>query len=372
MSATMTDERWNEVVDVAEEFSLLLGPANDKFLELGKLFPGARVLDLGCGTGPLSRSAAALVGDRGRVVGIDRSEAMIAAAKERAPGPANLQFFAHDAHELRFKEGTCDVIYSQLGFDSFANPLQVARRCRSLLRPGGRIAVMVLGERDHNQFVTAAGASVSQYAEKAFGLAKPESVRKLLEVAGFQDVKAKEIRALVTVHDRGSWWAALRSLLGISEREPPADLPRVPHCSLSIVMALGMVPPEGAPDVQPLRPLAEVVAQARARIRELSPYEVDKNLGKRAILVDVREPEEWSQGIIKNALRIPRGELELRLPRELAEKRGEIVVYCQDGSIGALAAARLEDWGYSSVWNLAGGFSAWMQDRMPISKPPFK
>lgn len=365
--------RWDRVADIGDRFSSYLGPANDKFLELGKLFPGATVLDVGCGTGTLSRAAARLVGDRGRVAGIDASEAMIDRATALSAGLSNVAFYVHDAQQLKFQERSCDTVFCQFGLEMLPDPAAFAARAHAVLRPGGRLAVMGLGDREHNEFFTAAGAHVAPYAEAAFALGTPGRLEALLKSAGFRTVKVRPIRALVKVTDPDAYGTAIQAVLGIPDGPLPAVAPGV-QLSLSLQFALAEIPAETAAAAgAELEPFERVHARARMKIRELSPYEVTKNLRKENVYyLDVREPEEWVQGIVKGALRIPRGELEHRLPTELPQKPGSIVTYSQDGSIGALAAARLVELGYSDVWNLAGGFVAWTQERMPISKPPFR
>jgi rhodanese-related sulfurtransferase len=84
--------------------------------------------------------------------------------------------------------------------------------------------------------------------------------------------------------------------------------------------------------------LKEMIQEARAHVRELPPKEVAAALeqGKVDLVVDVREPEEWSRGHIPGSVNIPRGMLEIRADpaspgahRELSRNRdARIVVYC--------------------------------------------
>jgi ubiquinone/menaquinone biosynthesis C-methylase UbiE len=85
-----------------------------------RLFPGARVLELGCGTGDDARALAALVAPDGKVVGIDASEAMIGVARERSGDGAHLTEFAlGDVRALDFPDGAFDACrrspYLELG-----------------------------------------------------------------------------------------------------------------------------------------------------------------------------------------------------------------------------------------------------------------
>jgi molybdopterin/thiamine biosynthesis adenylyltransferase len=64
-------------------------------------------------------------------------------------------------------------------------------------------------------------------------------------------------------------------------------------------------------------------------------------------------------GVIKGAITIPRGFLELRIEQALPDKSQNVVVYCQGGVRSAMAAKALEDLGYENVQSMAGGFGAW-------------
>jgi rhodanese-related sulfurtransferase len=74
-----------------------------------------------------------------------------------------------------------------------------------------------------------------------------------------------------------------------------------------------------------------------------------------AVLLDVREPDEWQAGHIEGALHIPLAQLPLRTG-ELPD--GELFVVCRSGGRSARAVAWLGQHGYSAV-NLDGGMGAW-------------
>jgi len=79
-------------------------------------------------------------------------------------------------------------------------------------------------------------------------------------------------------------------------------------------------------------------------------------------VLDVRETDEVDQGIIPNAIHIPRGYLELRVEDAVPIKDQPVIVYCAGGTRSALAAKTLQDLGYTDVSSLAGGFNAWKGD----------
>lgn len=361
--------QWDQVADVADSFSRVLGQANDKLLELGKLGAGARVLDIGSGTGALARRAASRVGPTGKVIGIDISATMVDAANTQN-GAENCQFYVSDAHELRFADDICDAVFCQMGLPFFENPERVLTRAQAVLKPGGRLVLMTFGALEHNTFFTTPGILDEATQARIAAFSDTALLSRGLEGLGFVDVRARPIRALATVSNIEAYWSTLRGTLGIATPPPPDLVRRVPpgsQLSIEVVFALALKRDPVAEKSPPLQAFETIAAKARRQVRELSPIEVTRALGKQAVrYIDVREPDEWTQGTIKGAIRIPRGELEQRILREVPDRNSVIVTFDQDGSLGALAAARLHALGYSAVWNLYGGFSAWKSDGMAV------
>ncbi|MFO7280451.1 MAG: rhodanese-like domain-containing protein [Thermoanaerobacterales bacterium] len=119
----------------------------------------------------------------------------------------------------------------------------------------------------------------------------------------------------------------------------------------------------------------EMVAAAKAGIENLGPAEVAAEVGRGAVLVDVREPTETADGVIEGAVLAPRGMLEFHAdpatPYHLDALSPErrVVVYCAAGSRSALAARTLQELGYRDVAHLEGGVQAWLADGRPLVPP---
>lgn len=106
------------------------------------LQPGQHVLDLGCGTGEDARAMDHAVAPGGRVVGVDGSEAMIAAARQRSPnGESSLEFLHGDAHALAFPDDSFDASRADRIFMHLESPANVVREMMRVTRPGGRVLV---------------------------------------------------------------------------------------------------------------------------------------------------------------------------------------------------------------------------------------
>ena len=105
---------------------------------------------------------------------------------------------------------------------------------------------------------------------------------------------------------------------------------------------------------------ADLINEAKGRVREISPQEAQGKLGGDAVFLDVREPNEWNLGHVPGAAHVPRGMLESKIEQQLPRDR-EIVVYCAAGNRSALAADTLQQMGYANVTSLAGGWRDWVQ-----------
>lgn len=111
--------------------------------------PGARVLDVACGTGVVSFDAARAVGPSGHVLGIDLSGQMIDAARRRKAELAlgNIEFVRMDAEAMDVLDASFDIAICALGLMYMPDPKQVLYEMRRILRPGGRLGLAVWGER---------------------------------------------------------------------------------------------------------------------------------------------------------------------------------------------------------------------------------
>jgi len=112
----------------------------------------------------------------------------------------------------------------------------------------------------------------------------------------------------------------------------------------------------------------ELLIQAKAAITEVHPEEAEAHLG-RAVFLDVREPDEYEQGAVPDALHVPRGHLEFQIEARIPDKSAKVVVYCAGGTRSAFAAKTLAELGYTDVVSLAGGFNRWKDDGKPWTTP---
>jgi len=113
----------------------------------------------------------------------------------------------------------------------------------------------------------------------------------------------------------------------------------------------------------------ELIQKVKSQIREVTVEEARARADKGAVLVDVREPDEWANGHIPGAIYIPRGFLELRIEDKVPDKSKEVVVYCAGGTRSAFGAKSLQELGYENVVSMIGGFGKWKETGLPITVP---
>jgi sulfur-carrier protein adenylyltransferase/sulfurtransferase len=115
---------------------------------------------------------------------------------------------------------------------------------------------------------------------------------------------------------------------------------------------------------------AEVLRQIKSRIDEVDPAAVHEQVGNGAVIVDVREPEEWSAGHIPGAIHVPKSYLESRIEGAVPDRSDHVVLYCASGNRSAWAARTLiEDLGYEHVESMTGGFTLWKDRGYEVQTP---
>ncbi len=108
----------------------------------------------------------------------------------------------------------------------------------------------------------------------------------------------------------------------------------------------------------------KLINDASKDVEQVEPDELDLS-DLNVLLLDVREPEEFSSGYLRkeNHLTIPRGKLEFVAMKKIFEQYGQdtpIITYCYKGPRGLLAAQQLKKIGFSDVKNLKDGLLNWL------------
>jgi SAM-dependent methyltransferase len=197
---------------------------------------GERIVDIGCGTGATTLALADAVGASGAVVGVDVSGTLLAVARERAVGHANVSFVEADAQTKAFDE-PFDGAFSRFGVMFFADPVEAFRNIARSLRSRGRLGFVCWREPSSNQWWTVAAEAAARYVELPspadptapgpFALADPERLERVLDEAGFGGISLDDVRRPVLLGGRGGVETALgflrRSRLGAAIVEGTTD-----------------------------------------------------------------------------------------------------------------------------------------------------
>lgn len=94
----------------------------------------------------------------------------------------------------------------------------------------------------------------------------------------------------------------------------------------------------------------------------------DSFTSNKAVLLDVREDHEWSEGHLPGAVHLGRGILERDIEVLVPDMSTPLVLYCGGGYRSALAALSLKKMGYTQVYSLSGGFRLWLANQRPVEK----
>lgn len=114
---------------------------------------------------------------------------------------------------------------------------------------------------------------------------------------------------------------------------------------------------------------ADLLREARAQIREVSPQEVDALPPSAAALIDVREESEWEQGHLPGAQHISKSYIEQQIEGAVADRDAQVILYCAGGIRSLFAAQTLAEMGYTDVASMSGGFQSWKGAGLAFEMP---
>jgi SAM-dependent methyltransferase len=175
-------------------------PFNDFLLKRSAVALDESALEIGCGTGATTIPLAEAVGPRGRVVGVDISEPMLAGARQRQveSGFGNISLVQADAQVHHIEAGRFDLIVSRFGVMFFADPVAAFSNLLPATRPGGRLCFVCWGPLEENRHWMipyevalrhlGPPAPTPPHAPGPLAFSDRDYVRSILERAGFGDV----------------------------------------------------------------------------------------------------------------------------------------------------------------------------------------
>lgn len=187
--------------------------------------PGDTVLELAAGAGDTGFEVARRLGADGRLISSDLSPAMLDVARRRGRevGAGNVAYRIIDAERIALDDGAVDGVLCRFGYMLMADPAGALAETRRVLRPGGRLALAVWGAPDRNPYFALAVAALVRAghlpppdpsAPGPFSLAGEERITRLLEGAGFADVRVEPVAVRFPFRDVDDYLAMIGDTAG--------------------------------------------------------------------------------------------------------------------------------------------------------------
>jgi ubiquinone/menaquinone biosynthesis C-methylase UbiE len=216
-----------------------LGAATDAMLEMARIGPGSRVLDIAAGAGEQTLAAARRVGANGSVLATDISPAILryalAAARGAGLGNVSIQELDGERHDS-LPAASFDAAVSRVGLIYFPDQQRALKGIRHALREGGRLAAVVYSTPDRNAFFSIPVGIIRRRANLPpplpgqpgpFSLGAEGVLARTLEEAGFRDVEVQRVDSPVILptaaecvrFERESFGALHQMMAGLDDAE---------------------------------------------------------------------------------------------------------------------------------------------------------
>ncbi len=240
-----TREQWQQAADAWHRWEPTiqswLGESTRVMLDLAKIGPGDRVLDLAAGAGEPAMTIAERVGPAGYVLATDISSNILAYAARTAAdrGLTNLETQVMDGEHLDLPDESFDVVTSRVGLIYFPNQQGALAETRRVLKPGGRVAAIVYTTPERNRFFSIPVGIIRRRANLPppapgqpgpFSLGGDGVLAAAFERAGFKDVRTAVVPSPLRMasaaecvrFERESFGALHQMLSGLPELEQQA------------------------------------------------------------------------------------------------------------------------------------------------------
>lgn len=214
------------------------------------LAPGARVLDVCCGSGASALPAAERVGATGHVLGVDLAENLLALARAKASarGLANAEFRSGDLLDLGLPENHFDAVVCVFGIFFVPDMPAAVRALWRVVRPGGRLAITTWGPRFFEPATTTFWESIRAERPDLYkgfrpwdSICDPTSLAALLAAGGATPADVVAVAGEHPIPTPEAWWAAVlgTGYRGTLDQLDPAARERVRAANLSYIRDSG-------------------------------------------------------------------------------------------------------------------------------------
>jgi ubiquinone/menaquinone biosynthesis C-methylase UbiE len=201
---------WIEMQGLLER---VFKPFEELLVEAVSRAPGSRALDVGCGTGGTTLAIARLLGEKGRSVGIDISDAMIAAAQSRSKRESTpASFICADAQRYAFERASFDRIISRFGVMFFDDPVRAFVNLRRAAANNAVLRFIAWRSAAENPFMTTAERAAAPLlpnlsarqldAPGQFAFASDRWVYTILEESGWGEIDVRPIDIACTLPEK--------------------------------------------------------------------------------------------------------------------------------------------------------------------------
>lgn len=206
---------WNGVagrvwVELQESLDQIFKPFENLLVEAVSLGPGGRVLDVGCGAGGTTLAVARGLGAKGRCLGIDISDAMIAAARSRAKREdMTATFICANAQAHTFEPASFDIIVSRFGVMFFEDSIRAFANLRHAAAENAELRFVAWRSATENPFMTTAERAAAPLlpnlparqtdAPGQFAFANGDRVQNILKESGWADIDIRPIDVACTL-----------------------------------------------------------------------------------------------------------------------------------------------------------------------------
>ncbi|HEY4210253.1 MAG TPA: class I SAM-dependent methyltransferase [Steroidobacteraceae bacterium] len=205
---------WVEMQAVLDQ---VLKPFQDLLLDevraTGESGPLREVLDIGCGAGSTTLAVARELGPKGRCVGVDISEPLVAAARARAVSEGSAGSFIHaDAQEYPFEAESFDCVISRFGVMFFDDPVRAFANLRRAAKAGGALRCIAWRSAAENPFMTTAERAAAPLLQNLparqpnapgqFALGDRSRIATILAESGWTEVEIQPVDVLCTLLEK--------------------------------------------------------------------------------------------------------------------------------------------------------------------------